>query len=1250
MTTLVDILRMRAEERPAAIGFTFLDGGVTEGARLTYGDLDRRARAIAATLQRTTAPGDRALLLYPTGPDFIAAFFGCLYARRIAVPAQPPRRGRPSRRIRAIVADARPAVILEAGPPATRPAHEDLAGVPRLSTDAIDAATADAWVPCEVSADDIALLQYTSGSTSVPRGVMVSHGNVMHNSECIRRAFDLSSASVSASWLPCFHDMGLIDGVLQPVYSGFPAYLMGPASFIQSPLRWLRAISRYRVTHSGGPNFGYALCVQKSRAGDGGGAGADLDLSCWTSAYNGAEPIHAETLAAFCDAFAPHGFRSRSFYPCYGLAEATLMVTGGTMEDEPKSFVASTVHLERHQAVSASSHDEKTRTLTGCGSAQPATRVLVVDPSTRERCADGRIGEIWVQGPSVARGYWQRAELTSETFGARVSDADEGAFLRTGDLGFLLYDELFVTGRLKDLLIVRGRNHYPHDIEFTAELASRALSSGNTAVFTVRDDETESLVLIAEVVNRTIEASAVDEIASAIRCAIVDEHDLRIDVVVLVEPRTIAKTSSGKIERHTIAEEYRNGRLREIGRSVLPRDEEAFVAEPLDRAELAGVERVERHGRLVRYVADCVREALGSASVSLDRQRSLSAVGLDSLRATQLAHRFERELGAMVHATDLLQDGGIDAIAERLDAALSTATDSPCLRRVVTESGDHPLSSGQRALWFFQQLAPASAVWNLAVALRARPAIAADRWRAAFAALVARHQALRTTVAVVDGWPVQRVSPVGATGLECVDLRGLDADAVETYLADAAAEPFDLQTGPLVRAHLCSCDDDEQVLLLTAHHIVADLWSATVLVDELRHALTAQASDRPLRLPAPERQSADHAYWQETIVAGPEGERQWQYWRDAMDGAPTRSELPADRPRTGEPRFVGATERFDWSASRATRLRAFAARHGASPYVVLLTAYRTLVHRYTSQSDFVVGISTAGRARAACAGTVGYLVNQLPVRVRMTSATTFGELIADVTRIVDLALAHEDLPFPLLVERLQPERDGGVTPFFQTMFVLAKAHSEALSSFVSGASGARLDAGEITLDCLAVPKRTAAFDLTISVSERVDGLTVAWEYDSALFDRDTIVRMNGHFDRLVDAMIADATRSIAEAPILSDDERRTILVDWNRSESAGESAVRVHRAFEAQVRRTPEAIAIQFDDRLVSYDELNVRANQLAHRLRTLGVGPEVVVGICLRRSPDLVVAVLAALKAGGAYLPLDPSYPRERLSFMTSV
>lgn len=531
--SLIELLGKRAAVQPTDRAYTFLEDGEREGDRMTWGELEGRARALAHVVSSHAPGGSRVLIMCPPGLDFITAFFATLGAGAIAVPCYPPRLirtptgGQDDRtldRLRAIVRNAEPALVLASSTiveraPGLTSMIPELGNAAWSSTDVLGPASAS-W-PVRSTVSDVAFLQYTSGSTAEPRGVMVTHGNLLHNLADAHALAQHDERSASVSWLPVIHDMGLIQGVLQPAFSGFPGWLMSPAAFLQRPERWLRAITNTRATISGAPNFAYDLCSRRIVAD----RRSTLDLRSWRVAFNGAEPIRQATLDRFAEAFAGSGFDAQAFRPAYGLAEATLLVSTG---------------LGR---------------TTSCGTTAPLTRIRIVDAVTCEPCPDGATGEIWIDGPSVAAGYWAQPDATRTTFGARIARTGEGPFLRSGDLGSLHADGLHVTGRIKDVLIVRGVKHFPQDLEETIEHSSQLVRPGCCAVFTVPGPTGDLIGVAAEIDAEAAGATrAGEDVIARVREAVGTGHGVQVSVVALIAPGTIPKTTSGKLQRYACRE------------------------------------------------------------------------------------------------------------------------------------------------------------------------------------------------------------------------------------------------------------------------------------------------------------------------------------------------------------------------------------------------------------------------------------------------------------------------------------------------------------------------------------------------------------------------------------------------------------------------------------------------------------------------------------------------------------------------
>ena len=553
MGTLVELVRECAAADGDRVSHRFLRDGQELSAELTYGELDRRARATAVALRRHAAAGDRILLLFPPGLDFLVAFVGSLYAGMIPVPAYPPRPQQSDDRVRAMATDCQPALGLTTTDTIGR---IELPATRCLSLDAMPCDAADEWqMPAAVQSSAIAHLQYTSGSTATPKGVAVTHANLLHNLADLDRGWEHTASSTIVSWLPAYHDMGLVYGLLMPLYARVPCVLMPPVVFIQRPVRWLQAITRFRGTHAAAPNFAYDHCVRRVKPED----RTALDLSSWEVAVNGAEPVRPDTIDRFSSTFAECGFRRFAFAPGYGLAEATLKVTAARRGEGPTIAAFSAAALEQRSVEPRSPAETDSRSLVGCGAPILETRVSIVAPVTRAVSPPEAIGEIWVGGPSVAAGYWGAAEESEHTFRARTADG-AGPFLRTGDLGFVSAGQLFVAGRLKDVIIIRGQNHYPHDIELTVERSGALVRPAAGAAFAIERDGEEQLVVVQEV-ERGLSAADRTAQIDTIRQAIAREHELHAFDVLLLKPGAIPKTSSGKIQRAACRTAYLEGTL-----------------------------------------------------------------------------------------------------------------------------------------------------------------------------------------------------------------------------------------------------------------------------------------------------------------------------------------------------------------------------------------------------------------------------------------------------------------------------------------------------------------------------------------------------------------------------------------------------------------------------------------------------------------------------------------------------------------
>ncbi|MCL7460191.1 amino acid adenylation domain-containing protein [Micromonospora sp. MSM11] len=1187
-----------------------------------YATLDARARRVGAALAGHCRPGDRVLMLVGAGVDFLAGFFGCLYAGTVPVPLAARLNRASAPVVGRILDDAQATAVLAAR---AVTAAVDLGTLmpgrrlPVLEIESLDAAPAG-WQPV-VDEGGLAFLQYTSGTTSTPKGVMVSHANLLENLRAIRRSFAFDDETVMASWLPPHHDMGLIGTLLTPVYLGVPTVLMDPATFIRTPVRWLEAISRYRATISGGPNFAYDLCVRKVAPAD----RAALDLSSWRVAFNGAEPVRAATLRAFAEAFAPHGFDERAFLPCYGLAEATLLVAGRARPQRP---VVTTVADDDPTASAAARPGTE---VVGC-EILPEAEVRIVD-AAGQPVADGTAGEIWVRGGSVVDGYWNRPEESARTLHATLGDDPaDGPYLRTGDLGFQQDGHLYVRGRIKETVVIRGQNHYPDDIEQTVRAACPRLG-GRIAAFgvDVADDGHgvgEAVVLWYE--TRSDKAS--DEapaIAEAARRAVVTVHGLDLHRVLAVPPGTIPVTTSGKTRRGDCARAYAAGSA-----TIVADDPLRPAARPAPAAAPAQAQRL-------RVLAGGLIEV---DPERIDPERTLPELGFDSLRAVELQHLIEGEWGVRPSLTDLLGDSTVAELAAALPAAPAPA-DPPAAAPAADRP--YPLSYGQRAIWFQGALADDPANLNLSRAVTVDGELDVDALARAVRDLGVRHPALLTRYDDAGAEVTQRVVGDAEITLDVRDATHWPAGRLDAEIEAELGVGFD--GPPLLRAVLFRQAADRHTLLLCTHHSVMDVWSLAVLVEDLATGYGRHAAGDDAAPPAPTAHPAEFVAWQRSFLDGAAG-RELTATCQAQVADLVPLDLPTDRPRPSVRTFRGAAHAFRLGPDLCAGIDALAASHGVSRTAVLFAGYAAVLSRYAGQAEFPLGFVHAGRVRGRFADLVSYLVNPLAVPVDLSGDPEFGALARAAHDAVLAASDRAEVPFGRIVEGLGQAADPSRGALISAAFAYQHGRGTdrlGLAPMVLNHEGALGDWAGLRVRNRPVRQRATYYDLSLYLGEHGGELLGTFDYSTDLFDADTVGVLAEALTALLAAAVAAPATPVGALPLLSAEGQRRVLVEWNDTTADYDTDRCAPEIVAEQARRSPHAPAAIDDTTRLTYAELNAAANRLAHRLIRLGAGRGTRVGLLVPRSTVSLTAVLAILKTGAAYVPLDPSYPVDRLRFM---
>jgi acyl-CoA synthetase (AMP-forming)/AMP-acid ligase II/acyl carrier protein len=1000
--TLVDALLHRERTLPGnAVAFRFLvDGEVNGPIELRTNDtLMQRARAVAATLQQRGLVGQRVLLLYAPGLDFIDGFLGCQLAGVVAVPAYPPdllRAERSLPRLAAMVADCDARAVLTTSMVAEIAAsvcamYPALQAVPWLSTDALS--TSDDVLAAQLShhvvhENDTAFLQYTSGSTSAPKGVVVQHRNIIANVHAMAEI--VGDVVEVVSWLPPYHDMGLIGSLLLPLCTNGTCTIMSPLHFLQRPTRWVQAISAFSATMSGGPNFAYDLCARRTRDDDKRG----LDLSTWKVAPNGAEPVRAATLARFTDAFSSCGFSSLAHCPGYGLAEATLTVTGVSAHEEPRVLRVDAEALSRGVLSSSSSSSARAQSLVSNGPVRGVgTQVAIVDDAARG-VADGVVGNVWVSGPSVCVGYFDKdtghnaAAFTQR----RLDTTDDRLWLATGDLGALVDGELYITGRRKDLLIVNGRNIAPQDVEFVVEQAHAAVRPGGVAAITVlRDDGIEQVGIVAEVRPDGVDAAVVPALLDACRVA----FDIAVAAMWLLSPGALPKTSSGKVQRHAAralvddtAEQHVVLQHWPSKFKPLASRQEFECIDEFDRKRsktvMAAITNADDAASIVDDDARALEEIVIGAvaltlGVTVDPLTPLVDLGLDSVAVMTIVGELEARLGTAISPALVFEHRTTRALVAALRASASSASSSSfrVSRAAVAESGEHPVWWGEDMLFTLQEQQPQQAGYVLFLPLRAAEVLDAAQLQRAVDAVIARHDVLRTGYRRRGGSVVREVHSVDTTPrcvVHTVDARALSAAEQQQTVDDVATavrhHHFDLAQPPLLQVRHVQLPSSS-VVLLVIHHLIADAWALSVVQRDLETAYRGGALTAPALRMLDHAHSA-HARFAEVLEQVARGTSPWP-------DASTFQLAPApdvdDEGRPLEASAVRGARHLAWlDPETRTTLEAALKPHGFTLSVAAVAAFSTTLAAMSGASETAFTVVHANRRTPAMQDVVGFCV------------------------------------------------------------------------------------------------------------------------------------------------------------------------------------------------------------------------------------------------------------------------------------
>ncbi len=1225
-TTLCEALA-RAATTSAGMTYVQSDGGATFQS---YADLvDGALRMLGGLRERGLVKGDRVVLQIDSLPHHYLAFWACVLGgiTPVTVAVAPTYRARNG--VNAKLHNTwdllrRPSVL------ATRGLVPQILGLAELYPmeglrvvpveDLVDHDRAEASP--DILPDDLAFFQLTSGSTGVPKCIQETHRGILRHAHATAVENGYSSADVTLNWLALDHVVPILTCHLKDVVMMCAQIQVKTVDVLAEPLLWLDLIERHRVTHTWSPNFGFKLVSGRLAAA---GAGRRWDLSSMRRFMNAGEQVTLPVVRDFLVRLAPFGVREDAMQPAFGMAEVCTCMTysndfslANGVHHVVKSTLDGTLEM-------ASEGTPGTAPFVDLGPPFPGVEIRIADAQARVLPED-TIGRLHIRGGVVTPGYLDNPAANLEAFPG-------DGWLDSGDLGFMHRGRLTLTGRAKEMIIVRGANYFCYEIEDVVANVAGVRATFVAAV-AVDDPKTGSEALAIFFVPSEADGAEPARIVVAIRSAIAAQIGLPTAHIVALDPSSFLKTTSGKIQRTEMKKRLLAG--------VYDAPAEALLAAVTPTVAVAAAET-----GVEKAVTAIWEEVLETRPIGLDQ--SFFELGGHSLPAMQITVRLRDAFGVEVSLRDLFEGPTVRELAIAIAARrpeVHVPSNIPRLPRGPGET-TFPLSFGQERLFFLDQWDPGGAALNEAFAFRIEGKLDAGAMARAVQAIVDRHEILRTTFALSDTGPVQRIAAALIVACPLVDVAGAPGDREARALAmvgDDARAPFDLRRGPLLRTSLLRVDAETHFLSLTMHHIVTDGWSFDVFLGDLIALYRAFTAGKPSPLGELPIQYADFAVWQRSQLQGAALEARLAFWRSTLGGELPVLELPTDRPRPAVQRYRGRKQVLAVPAALARALSAFAEQHRATPFLVLQTAFRVLLHRWSGQEDLVVGCPTAGRNRIETEKLIGFFTNQLVLRTDLSDGPTFLALLERVREAALSAYANEDVPFEKLIEAEQTRRDTSRSPLFQVFFNLLRFADH------------RLDEANLRLHAIDIDRGTSNFDLTLYAIEVGDQLSFALNYNTDLFDAETATTMLAQLAALLEGALADPDRRIAAYPLISEAGRRAAATaraamirpapGFAPMERAAQEQT-IHRRFEEQARAFPDRIAVSDGAVTWTYAELNRRANRVAHRI-VAEIGPGAAnVALLFSHGASMIAGMLGALKAGKAYVPIEPGYPRERLDFL---
>lgn len=1186
-------------------GITFIEGGDSE-IRLSYNELYIRAQEILHVLQkRGIRAGNEVVFQVEDNRTFVIYFWACILGGMIPVPLTIGKTDDHRQKLFNVWRQlAHPYLVTDMesfrriGEFAAAKELQDIYAA--MMTGCIDCSQlpepGHTGQIFGAGPQDIAFVQFSSGSTGNPKGVVLTHKNLLTNIRAISKTARYTAHDSMLSWMPLTHDMGLIGFHLNPTCCGMDHYLMPPGLFIRRPALWLDKATGHAVTILSSPNFGYEYLLKHCDllSGD-----HRWDLSSVRILYNGAEPVSEALCRKFLEALKPFKLKSRAMCPVYGLAEASLAVTISGMRDEVSAVSLDRNRLNTDDRIRMLPPGKNTVTFVNVGKPVNDCQLMIADEEDRALAA-GRIGQILIKGDNVTAGYYRNAAETKKVI-------NSGGWLRTGDLGFMMDGKLYVTGRIKDIFFINGQNYYPHDLERIAEevpgvelnkiaitgFFNASLQKEEVAAFLIHRGDIESFIPLAKQVRSHINQHA----------------GVLIDKLIPVQE--MPRTTSGKLQRFMLLERLKMGGFKAVDERV------QFLLQGAGQSNAVMPENSDEQRLLKIWKEICKAEDIGITHRFFD-------IGGNSLKAAEAVMMIRKEFQVDMKVDMIYRCPTVREMAVELGGLQKK---DYCPIPPAPPAEYYPLTSAQQRLYFTWASDKASLAYNIPLAFAVTGTVEAGRLEDALLRLVARHDVLRSSFHLSGKEPMCRVASSTPFHLTSMTCRREDIDGSLTALV----RPFDLSLAPLFRAVLLDISETEHYLFLDFHHIIYDGISVYLFIEELQKLYVGYA------LPEQPVGFRDYAVWERTSIS-PERMRELQHhWAGSFQGGLPVLEMPLDHPRPVVSGWKGARLSRTIGEAQVSALRRLAQDRHSTLHVLVLTLYYILLSKYTGQQDIAIGIPVAGRNHPDLLAMHGMFVNNLVIRIQGQDEQRFSQLLESINGITGEALRHQDMPFAALLELTPEKRDAGRSPLFDTMLVYQNIGS--LQSYEGG----------LTLSGHFFDPGTSKFDISLEVVEDTDKLRCTFEYSTELFEEETIGRLVDHFFNILNRAIEDPEIMVAHIQPLSGEELDAYVTRFNATERDYPKDRTIHQLFSRQAELTPDVTAIEYGAETMSFSQLDERSHRLAALLRQKGVVPNVSVAILLHRSPALIVSILAVLKAGGCYLPIEPGAPVDRIRYMAA-